>query len=196
MPITTNTDVASLLGRAFTASEDTLATRIIAAAEEWIADKTGVTYKANSQKTQWLYGFPGPLVKLAFPPVVTVDSVALVSSHGAAEAVLPSTEYQIRDADAGLVYIPSLAGNVENYYSAKVVYTAGNTVPAKIKLACEIITAFWMRSALVDEAYGVANFSVGGEEQITYTAFAQEFGVPTEVWTLLSISPGGQFGFA
>lgn len=193
---TTADDIASLLARNFNPDQMAVTDRVIEAAELWVDKQTKKTYGVNAAQVQRFFNNPGPLLQLRGVPVVSVDGVFTKTSYTSAEAELDPVYYEIRDADAGLVYVSTLEGNAGDYPIVRIEYTAGSPVPANIKLGTEFLVAHWLRPTLLDEMQGVSQFSLGGEESISYSDLVKNYGVPAEVWTALNISPGGDFYFA
>jgi hypothetical protein len=190
---TTADDVASLLSRSLSPAQEAVVDRVIDAAEVWVDQTTGKVYGVNAAATQRFFRNAGPLLRLKNVPLVSIQGVWTRTSFTSAEAALDPTSYEIQDADLGLVYVSTLEGNSESYPIVRVAYTAGNPVPPNIKLGTEYLCLHWLRPLLQDELPGVANFSLGGEESISYSQLVQDFGVPSEVYAMLGVSPGGAF---
>lgn len=193
---TTADDVASLLGRVFTDEQSAVADRVITAAEIWVDQQTRKVYGVNAQRSERFFRNPGPLLKLKNVPVVSIDGVFTKTSYSSAEAQLDPSSYDIQDAEQGLIYVSALEGNAQRYPIVRVSYTADATIPSNVKLGTEYLTAHWLRPTLVDEMPGVSQFSLGGEEAISYTDLVKQYGVPAEVWAILGVNSGGDFYIA
>lgn len=152
----TYSDVQAFLGLTFTAGQQTQCAALIEQAEAFIDSETNRGWLMGAQTNEAFY-HPGSKIFVRYTPVTTVSAITGRASMGADEVTLTvTTDYELRDAEAGYIYLVSPA----SYYQILVDYTPVSTVPADIKRACVELVATWMQSSLNPTSFGLDSYSL------------------------------------
>lgn len=128
--------VSDHLGLALTGVQLVTCERLIEEVEAWIDGALNRAWLLGTRANEEHYAPPARLY-LRYPPVSSLTSITGRAGLGAAETTLVAgTDYELRDAAAGLVHLVSPS----SYDRVRVTYVQTSTVPADItRLATELV---------------------------------------------------------
>lgn len=193
--------VAAYLGVTLTADQiDLCNDQLIGAAERWIEKRRGQTWQAAAIVDEEYYSVPGPNLYLRVAPILSVQAVKGRVFLGETETVLVvGTDYEVRDLDKGLIYIPAQGGGVKGdiviagldaygqgviYDRIRVSYTPAAALPEDYALAATMLVADWLQTPLGNVRQGVQKETFG-DLSVTYSDPAQTIGVPKNIQVLV-----------
>lgn len=152
----TTIEVADFLGVDLTTAQTSQAENLIEEAEAYIDGETNRAWLTGAQ-TDETYHYPSQMVYLRYAPVASVGAVTGRGYLGADEETLTvDDDYEVRDLEAGLVFLVSPG----SYERVRVDYTPVATVPADIRRACIEIVAAGLQPHLQPGSYGLDSFSL------------------------------------
>jgi hypothetical protein len=148
-------DVAELLGLTFTAGQEAHCDNLIERAETDIDEGTGRGWLVGEQADEAHYPI-GRLIFLRYAPVASVESITGRSGPGGEEIALVADEdYELRDAEAGLIKLLS-----SGYERLLISYTPVDTLPGDLKQAVIELVASRMQPSLQPGTYGLDSYSL------------------------------------
>lgn len=146
--------IAAYLGVTLTADQQTQATAMAAAATAYVDRYTGRSWQSDAV-TDEQHDVTSGTVYLG-RAVASVSTVKLRTSEvGSDSTTLDADEWELLDADAGIVVVSATSGSV-----ALVSYTP-QAAPADVLHAATQIAAAWMGATLRPESAGLESVSVG-----------------------------------
>lgn len=177
-------DVELLLGRSLTDDQQAACDAAIAAASAWIDGRGGPWATSDPVADERHRLTDDPALTLYRAPVASVTGITVRTPDvGAASTALTAgTDYELRDAARGVVWLPGYAG-----YQAYVSYVPNVPLDARIARACALIAAQWLRPALDGVTGDIKSYSQGQELSVTFrdpAGYAVR-GVPDEAVTLV-----------
>lgn len=173
--------IAYYLGVTLTSAQQTQAGLAAQAASDWIDAYKARSWQGASPVTNEVQPVVGDQVFLDFRPVATVTSVQTRQPVvGAAWTTLAAGQYEIADADAGILRLTGW-GN----YEARVSYTHTATpAAAAIAFAATMIAASLLGPTIRPNTSGLESVSVGQSD--VNVKFSVDYGsVPSEALALL-----------
>jgi hypothetical protein len=164
--------LADYMGVEFTFAQAQIALLAIGAAENWIDLNTRHAWLEPAQITEVIYPTRRPWVRVAKPPILSIDEVATAWYPGQTDLwVVDATcgLYVVRSLRDGLIWMP-LSMDV---YSLRVKYTpTAGAPPDEVKLATNVLAAATLRMspAFMDDVDPtlVQRYSVGGELEVEF----------------------------
>lgn len=176
--------IAAYLGKTLTSAQQTQAGVLADAATAWIERYLGRSWQTASPITNELHSIIGDRVYLTHRPVVAVSAVKTRGSYeGAAETTLTSGQYELLDAENGVLLIEGWSSGDG---LALVSYThTMTTVPADVGLAATMLAAAWLGGSLAPGTAGAESIAVGqGDIQLKFSA--SRGNVPQEALSILN----------
>lgn len=148
-------DVEALTG-SLTVGQQAIATTYLTRASDMIDIELGHSFRTSGAQTED-YWWPANVLYLRHWPISSITSITGRAGIGGTETTLTAnTEYEIRDAASGLVYLVSPGG----YDRVRVVYTPSTTVPASIVQATALTVASWMTSVINPGMAGIVSYQL------------------------------------
>jgi hypothetical protein len=178
---TTASLIAAYLGVTLTTAQQTQAGLAAQAASDWIDTYKGRSWQGASPVTGEVHTVIGDAVYLDNRPVAAITSVETRAAViGASYTTLAAGQYELIDADAGLLQLVGWGD-----YLARVAYThTGTTPPSHIAFAATIIAASLLGPTLRPNTTGLDSVAVGQSD--VQVKFSVDYGsVPDEALTLL-----------
>ena len=189
-------DVAAYLGITLTATQQTEAGLLIAAAEKWIDQAKGVAWLETGPIVEDVYVRNSPLVRVKKPPVLSISEVKVRLWWNSVSQVLSAgVDYELRDPVQGLLYIPfrwrpyklpDQAGLGPDKLTITYMPTA-DPVPDQVRLAASVLASFWLQTSIhhgVDPNL-IRRYQVGCELMVEYWDRMRGSAIPSLVYELL-----------
>lgn len=170
-------EVAAYLSRQITAEQLPQLENTIEAAEAWIDDKLGFGFLGSAVVGRYRVAWNN---EIYLGPISDIESLQYYA-YGA------DVPYTIIDSNTGRVRI---GYDVRDGTGFLVDYLPADTVPAKIKQACIILSAHWMMPTLDPDRFGVKQYAFSGDHSVVFDGSA----VQEMVLTL--IGAGGDVALA
>lgn len=173
--------IAAYLGATLTAGQEIQAGLAAAAASDWIDEYKGRSWQGSSPVTGEVHAVNGDRVYLDHRPITAMTTVEVRAAViGASWTTLAAGQYEIADADAGILRLTGW-GN----YEARVAYThTGTTAPPAIAFAATIIAGSLLGPTLRPSTDGLESVSVGQND--INVKFRVDYGdVPEKALSLL-----------
>lgn len=183
---TTVERVITQLGRSLTPEQVVhLNELVIPAAEQWIDEVGGRSYGEGVVTAEQLLLNGSAYTWLSRTPVLTVDAVrgwywgqTVADVH-----TLSSAYYNLVDPRIGYFRVPLW----RNYAYLEVDYTPDPTIPERIKLACAILSAYYMRTVIHPQTEWLTEYASGQDVRFKF----REMEVPSQVHELIGGSDSG-----
>lgn len=177
-------DVELLLDRSLTDDQQAACDAAIVAASAWIDGRGGPWATSDPVTAEPHRLTDDPALCLYRAPVTSITAITVRTRDvGATSTTLTAgTDYELRDAARGVVWLPGYAGHL-----ASVSYVPAVPLDVRIARACALVVAQWLRPALDGVTGDIKSYSQGQELSVTFrdpATFAVR-GVPDEAVTLV-----------